>query len=442
MTTTGVAVLDRLSADIGDTFFENALPYFTATSDGEADGTTIVATGLKDVFRADDTATGWVRMRSGAAAGQIRAIPNTSSFTYTSGTLTVAAFIAQIVSGATFEIHRVHPAIKIGKINQAIEELYPTLYLPVRDETLIVDSWLENGGLEAGATNVFTGWTKTDTWTETALFTLSGARAALSGGTGSILYQDVTSLVNASPAPNSVIPLKEIIGRTVKVRAGCYGTVTTPTIRVSWGAGGSDFVASDAHSGELGWEFLEAETVIPTTADFVRIELRPGAANVAFDHASLIVQGVPRYRYTVPVSIIDGPTHIEMQADADKPEGPYYPVTARNRPVEGRMLRLQGRGYLSTFATDSTFDAATTEVDSQRLNMLTNKAAALMAETGQARRLFSEAAEIDWEGKANDLKRRPGVRMVPMSAQMPDEGVWHLERDSSNKYIVFERNHG
>lgn len=90
----------------GKTFIDSYLPAasvsFTASSDGNVGGTTIICNTLT---QADDYwNTAAIEITSGAADGEIKIV---SDFTASSDTLTLsAAFSVQITSGTTFIIHR------------------------------------------------------------------------------------------------------------------------------------------------------------------------------------------------------------------------------------------------------------------------------------------------------------------------------------------------
>ena len=151
-----------------------------------------------------------------------------------------------------------------------------------------------------------------------------------------------------------------------------------------------------------------------------------------FDQAWLAVG--PVYKYTVPSTIILGPHFVAQQAREDQLEGPYHPI--QYGPTEGRTLRVEGMGYLTRPASDT----ATTEVDGARVDLIVAK-----AKENMCRMLWAQDQDDKWlfiqedaAYEVAELLRRPGVRMRAMSAGRSD-GVWHIEEDSSGRYIVFER---
>jgi len=158
MTTTTRAVLRRrLSEEIGD------YQSLTTTSDGNSAGTSVVDTGLKNLPGGDRDAAfdGWhILVTSGANTGESRRIEN-----YISNTTTLVvqeAFSGGAVQSlVTYELHRYDPAQKHQAIDRAIEEIFPFLYLPIRDETIVVDDRLSNSDFETFSGG-FTSWTEVD----------------------------------------------------------------------------------------------------------------------------------------------------------------------------------------------------------------------------------------------------------------------------------------
>ena len=162
MATTSRAILrQRLSEAIGD--FQSR----TTT----AEGTT---TSLKDVNLKNLPGGGdinhfeewFVLMTSGANEGEFRRV---RSYAVATTTIVVeSAFGSAVDTNVTYELHRYNPTDKHNAINRAIEELYPSLHLRVRDETLVVDDLLSNSDFETFASSVFTGWTEVGSPTTSA----------------------------------------------------------------------------------------------------------------------------------------------------------------------------------------------------------------------------------------------------------------------------------
>lgn len=96
----------------------------TTTSNGNAGGTTVVASalvGYGDSFFSSH----WLLITSGSYAGQWRRV---SDFTNSSGTLTVVnAYGGQILSGVTYELHVLRPDLITASFNEAIVKAYPAV---------------------------------------------------------------------------------------------------------------------------------------------------------------------------------------------------------------------------------------------------------------------------------------------------------------------------
>ena len=142
-TTTSLVLIQRLSEAIGD--------YLSLTA-SSGTSTTVVDTDLDNLAEDNGGVQGYVKIvtdagGSGAAPeGEIRRIKNgTSGYTASSTTITVNfAFTASPASGDTYELHRFDPVVKRNAINRAIETLYPQLYLPIRDQSVVVNNRLLN----------------------------------------------------------------------------------------------------------------------------------------------------------------------------------------------------------------------------------------------------------------------------------------------------------
>ena len=59
------------------------------------------------------------------------------------------AFSNQTSSADTFEMHRYDPNLLHVALSRALAEVFPTVYKPIRDETLVVDNILLNNDFES-----------------------------------------------------------------------------------------------------------------------------------------------------------------------------------------------------------------------------------------------------------------------------------------------------
>ena len=204
MATTTRAVLEqRLSEAVGD--------YESLASTASASAT-LTDADLAYFTEDTDGIQGWVEITSGDADGDIRRIASSG---YNSGTnvLTVTSnFSATPTAASSYLWHQIDPVLKRNAIQRAIELLFPSLYLPIRDETIIVDNLLLNPSFETFSGGAFTSWDNKETPSKsasTARF-VHGSQSAGISATGAVegLEQDLFSTVN----------IDQIVGKTLRVR--------------------------------------------------------------------------------------------------------------------------------------------------------------------------------------------------------------------------------
>lgn len=153
-----------LSKQLGDYFSG------TATSDGNAGGTTIVDTSLMSYpndWIDSTSAIMWDMVTSGTYDEEERKI---SSLDNSTGTLTVLAHGGKIVSAVTFRVHRLFKASdKRIAIVDAAKSIYPHCYKEVLDESIVSGNWLKDGSFERWTTSTnLTDWNEsTSTATKT-----------------------------------------------------------------------------------------------------------------------------------------------------------------------------------------------------------------------------------------------------------------------------------
>ena len=425
MTTTTRAVLRRrLSEEIGD------YQSLTTTSDGNSAGTSVVDTGLKNLPGGDRDAAfdGWhILVTSGANTGESRRIEN-----YISNTTTLVvqeAFSGGAVQSlVTYELHRYDPAQKHQAIDRAIEEIFPFLYLPIRDETIVVDDRLSNSDFETFSGG-FTGWTEVGSPTVTAdtTYVIHGSQSAkVVGDSGAAGQLTQAPIINMNELTNKAV--------TFKCWVWC-ATADTARIRLDWD--GSDIESSTYHKGQSEWELLDVIASVPTSATQVKAVLEVVASGTAYFDASWLLAGTIQ-KYTIPSSIIAGPHYLTEQGDELDPTGEYYPI--RGGPTSGRRLRFEGMGLLSRPSSDS----STTEVAAPQTNIITAYAGMYFFRTQAASNAVDESSRFTdmaatFSRDAVRMAAQPGLRMPRLGAQKRRD-TWHTESDSGGRYIIFDRN--
>ncbi len=423
-TTTRAVLRQRLSEAIGDYLS------LTATANGATDGSTIVDSGLRNLAggRDDDAFEGWyVLVTSGDAAGEIKRILQSRQ---ANNTLTLqTAFSVQIASSVTYELHRQDPTLKHNAINRGIEELSYQVPLPLRDETIVVDNALTNWDFETFASSAFTGWSST------------GGSPTLTQNTSIVMHGDGAASIAASGATQGLsqsltINTNEVTNKQVTFECWVYATVADAVrIRILWGSG--SYESHDHHSGSDQWELQSIQVTVPTSATEITAVLEVTTGNTGiFDAAWLSVQHL--YKYTIPSNMVTGPNYVSQQLDRFNPSGTYVPVIRGTGPETGRILRLEGKGVL----TRPSSDTATIEAGEPYTNIITAYAAMfynriMLAQASQQQRARYSEDMTMWGREAQSLIQE--LRRPRMSAQRSDH-TWHIEEDSSGRYIVFDIN--
>ena len=422
MSTTTLAVLrQRLSETIGD--------YITGTATGGST-TTVVDTSLakQPMANEDDAFVGWWVLIlndvvGNLATGDIRLITD-SDASSTNVTVT-QEFSAAIAVNDTYELHRYHPTEKLAAINRAARKAYPELHLPLINETLLSDNLVQNSGMEtdplpgSGWTHTVSTWSQASTATGDAVWHGTYSAKGVGGGAAAQMEQNIY---------DTRLAIHEIVGKTIHITARIWATdAASARIRVSFD--GSTYTDSSYHSGGGEWEgpgTIYIDTAIPNDPTEISIWCEVAAGKTAFfDQVQASIDSV--YRYTVPTAFAEPPSQVEIQVDENRPTGPFVPVTGayfeRNgastylrvdEPLpRGRVIRLEGKGYLSSVSADTD----TMEVSGAQADLIAELAAAELfsaladsasSEGGE----YFQALAIKHQQMANGLRATAGVRIL------------------------------
>lgn len=431
-TTTLISLQQSLSENIGD--HES----FDASADGDSQGLTVVASALLNLTGGVDTdafENQYLEINDSdatAANGQVRRIDAYVADPDNPTLRMQSAFGEQIKSGITVILHRFNPVDKKNVIRQSIVELYPDLFLPIRDETLIVDDLLTNSGFETFSSSIFTGWTTvgSPTLTQESTIVMHGASSAK-------IVSSASAVGQLTQAPD--INIDELTNDQVESKRWVYATEPN-TARIRLDFGNSNLSNSVFHSGRDQWELLELDASVPVTATQVKMICESAISGTSyFDHGWMAVGRI--YEYTLPTSIITGPHRVTQQADEDDVDGPYYQIPDGWKPTTGRLLRVEGYGVLSQPTTNS----GTTEVGEPQVRLIVAYAEMLMwrlmaspaRSSRQDRQGYIDAGR-DAATKVAVLKTQHGMKTPRMGAQRHRDS-WHLETDSNGKILVFPR---
>ena len=424
-TTTRVNLRKALSEAIGD------YQAFATTADGNDAKTSLVSSTLKNYSGgADDGAfeeqffLGTSGANSGASKRCALYIANASD-----GPTAILqdALDNQTASADTFELHRYDPDLKHTAINRALAELFPILYKPIRDETLVVDNILANNDFETAGGTTFSDWTEVNSPTvsiETSrvFHGTNSAKVVASGDVGQLTQ---TLDVN----------IDELAGKTATFKVRVWTNDSSQArLKIDWG---TSTETGDYHTGDSSWRLLTAEAAVPTDATQVQVICEVAASQTAyFDTGWFAVEQI--HRLTVPSDIVRGPMHILQQYNEDMVDGAYYPLPSGVAPTRGRILRLEGMGILSRPSSES----GTTEIGEPQLNLVTAYAAMILFQTLLMRSATEQRSNLTeniryWQMEVQRLSSQPGIRMRPLGASR-GRNSWHIEDDADGRYLLFD----
>lgn len=413
--------------------------YYTSTTTGTGSTTTLVDTDIAEWGEDNDAFSGWyVRMTSGDADGQHRRIKGSGGFTFSSTTLTFTnAFDNNPNTGQTYELSPYSPDDIHAAIAASLRFNYKNgLYLPIRDESLIVDNILSNQGFEDTSSSPFTSWESVGSptiSTETSLVFhgTNSAKIVSGGGAAGQLRQ------------LAAINVRELRGKEITFKMMVFaeaGTIARLILNSEISTTETLMTNGSYHAGDGEWERLEVSGTVAADAQRVIAicDVIAGAKTAYFDDGGdcgLFIDDHPVYQYAMPTTISDGPHRVEQQYSVDDVDGRYDPFPPSSTPVKGRILRLEGKGILTRPSTDS----ATTEIGPENEELVIAQA---IVELGMSHATRApDEPEIDvawWQNRVDRLLSMPGGRMLRMSAEMPND-TWHIEQDSAGRYLIFDR---
>ena len=431
MSTTLAGLREKLSRRMGY-YLEG-----TTTSDGAAGGTTFINSGLAD--KANDYFNDWyAKITSGTYTGQVRRI---SDFVQSTGTVTLyVAFGGQILSGITYELHRTNPDDKDTLIKEALRQIYPDLYKPVIDESLISGNWLRDGDFEdwsaAAALRYYTENSSITLAQETSI-KLFGTKSAKMTSGGANAYRGQT----ASDTPG----LLDLGGYEVTFKAWCYcATASHARLEIYTvdKDGTAQQVQSDYHPGDSRWHILTKTLTLNDDLRTIAFRFR-GDVNAAiayWDYAR--VTGIYLYSYLLQPTIerldqvwLQAEANMETDEDPCDDRDEIYPFNellgwrlqddGTNRILRipyahetERKLRLIG----TTFLSQPTADSGTTEIDEPETDVVVAYVASMIHtqqlgtlpadELGRAQPLAAF-----WQGEYERLKRKH--RMISPARPWP-----------------------
>lgn len=433
MSTTLANCRIALNRELGDHWASSA------TSNGAADGTTIVDTALKrfpNAWIADEVSM-FDLMTSGTCDGEERKI---SSLANSSGTLTVLAHSAQIDSADAYEVHRLFTASdKKRALIIAAKNVYPHLFSEIFNQELVSGNWLSDGSFERWTSSTVPAiWAKTGsmttTQTTTAPYYRHGATSCkLSGATGTLIQRwHVTS--------TQFDDLKNLRGKTVRftLQAWCD---TASALRLSINDGTTQTYSS-YHAGDSAWTednpqndsfYVEQKIAENATQVAFTIHFENASANAYVDDGR-VISGQRSPLYIGHLNFANNRPHsVEIEPSYYSQREPWIPVrgwTVDNAdylviPTEylnDRRLRLRGIGILDFLASGASSElwTATIAIDEPQLRILVAEAALWLYQNmsmpnfdRSTREQFQQATQY-WAQKSLEYREKFGMVAPPI----------------------------
>ena len=406
--------------------------FVSGTSSGSGSTTTLV--DAVQVYRHDINTlkNKWLYIRNSSNDSVDNLSRRISDIHASNGTITVdAAFHASDATGSntTYYITAYDPDIMRDSLQQAARTLYPHIYLPTQDESIVVDNLVSNWDFETWSGSTATGWTTVSgTLAEETGFVVHGSSSAKLTNTSTTIDKITQDLLSTSGAN-----INETESKTLHVR-GWVWSETADAVRLSVTFDGSTFHYSNYHSGTAEWEG-PALIYIDVPIDYgsnEQIKISCDATGLGvigyFDNVTAWIDNI--HSYDLPSTVTRGPHKVSIQSHQSEPNGDYVPLST---PLSGRILRIEHMGTLTVPTT-----SASIEIDESRGELLIAQAAAHMFQTlamtdsGNASIHMQQSAL--WQSRADRLLSQPGIRMKGMSAH--ERKTWRVVESGETRKLA------
>lgn len=235
MTTTLLLAEAELSRQLGD-FWDS-----TTTSAGDASGTFLIDTGLKEQVDEWITPETFDMLTSGDQDEEERKVLSLNKET---GTLTFLPHGGDVASGVTYRVHRLFSASEKGRaLVYAARHAFPHIFNERRDESKVLGNWLRNSSFEIWTASTVPDYFVKDTTTlaenTTAPYVFHGSSSMkLSTAAGNVY-------TNNTQVPD----FNELAGRSVTLRLMRAWCDTASCLRIAI-YDGADYTYSDYHDGD------------------------------------------------------------------------------------------------------------------------------------------------------------------------------------------------
>jgi len=334
----------------------------TTSSAGAADGSTIVATSLKEY--PDSTLKGWyVKTTSGSTQATKRIEDNDQD----TGTVRVySAFAAQIATAVTFELFSFDPANITTFINEAIDDAYPALCKPVIDDTLVSHNILVNSNFEDWTSSAAPDGHTVATATAVAEATIKlfGSYSLEMNTAAGSVYQTSDTHPHLRKLENSTITFY----CWVNTAAASNARISVYTLTQD---GTATTTYSSYHSGGGEFELLSVEAAIPDDLAEVKFSYVTATTDTAYFDNARCEAGWQEYLLPLQIDhvlkVYECNEADEMGIDSwesvsfveiDKGASRYIRVAGTSG---GKHLELVGYGKFASLSSDT--DAITPITD-------------------------------------------------------------------------------
>ena len=410
--------------------------FVSDSSSGSGSTTTLVDTSI---YRYDiNTLTNkWLYMVSATNTTINGSARRISGIHASNGTITViGAMAAGTSSGDTYYIFPFDPQIMTDAIQQAARTLYPHLYLPTRDETIVVDNLLANWDFE--------NWDSTGSNSAVATSWANIGTPSTNDESSRIAHGSYSMSIAATGATEGIeqniftgVNINEVASKTLHARAWVWASVADAArIRVTYD--GSNYDSSDYHTGDSEWEgpsLIYVDSAIDADMTELTVSCEVASGNTAyFDGVVAWIDNVSEY--SLASTVIRGPHKVYIQDHVQEPNGHYTPL---GFPTSGRILRIEHMGRLT-----SPTSSASVELDESRAELLIAQAAVHMFQTlansdsGNSTAHLVNASRFQ-ESVANMLNQS-GMRMVAMSAHQ--RNGWNIDESGETRKLRIGVNSG
>lgn len=346
----------------------------------------------------DDYFNGWYMIPvAGTYSGVVRKV---SDFTQTGGVITPYTAFAGATGTVAYELHLFNPTDIMNKINQAVQELYPSLWVPLIDEWSLITNNILPNALPAS-------WAATDTpdkWTATGLTATQATTASLLRvGTSGLKMVSVGSAQTVMCTNSGNKYLSDLAGKTITLKAWVWASdaskvalrlYDTAETLSSYHAGDSKWhlitlsetLAKDPTNVSLAFGYYIATTTITAYAQQARItglNVRRYLLPTAFKELRTVsLQNTGDTDFTADTGL--------AMCDATGGDITWTPLSKYEWDIEDdgtdkwlvfkidlpdeRRLKLAGNKYISTLSAET----GTIELDPPQTNVVAAKTTALL----------------------------------------------------------------